>query len=45
MTDEQAPGQLAAQVESVLSREGGDWLQLRRSLDQETAGSDQASPD
>ena len=45
MTDEQALRRLAAQVESVLSREGGDWLQLRRSLEQKTAGSDQSSPD
>jgi len=45
MTDEQALRQLAAQVESVLSRESGDWLQLRRSLDQKTAGSDQSSSD
>ena len=45
MTDEQALRQLAAQVESVLSREGGDWLQLRRSLDQKTAGSAQSGDD
>lgn len=45
LSADQALRRLATRVESVLSREGDDWLQLRRSLDEETAGSPQSSTD
>lgn len=45
LTEDEALRQLAMQVESLLSRESNDWLQLRRSLDDKTAGSAQPPSD
>ena len=45
LSEDEALRQLAMQVESLLSRESNDWLQLRRSLDDKPAGSAQPSSD
>ena len=45
LSAEEALRRLATQVKSLLARESNDWLQLRRNLDEKTAGTPQPSSD